>query len=582
MRTVAEMIDEPGGLDRLREEPIRVPESDPWMRLSVEWIGTGPRGHPLVKEVSDMGTRSLGAKAVNVRAGRWQGGFVPFGCKVENVTADGLVRWTVEISGRNRRLLIHADGRTEWFEGEGNFPKDRRKGETLRLAPSTMFPERFEQVRLMYRWFLRENVSMNEIAGRLNDAGVRPAGEGAQFYGSLIERTLRKPIYKGVMGYGKHSMARYATLVDGLPRAISGDGSFRRKARDQWVESPVLFEGPVSAEEWEAAVTKLEAARRGPRDGRNPELIFSGLCRCEHCGKLLAGWCAEGRSPRLSYVYTTYTKLGRHSPCGPNRIPQSTLLDVVGRWLGETGRALETIEKAPAGAEIAALFPADDVAGREIRASLAGILRAREEYLFEALAEILPFEELGGGRRRFTLEQHEEAPIVLDLPGCDSPTALQDVYGWAASVGRRRTADSIKSLEATHDRLLRKWDELPTHLAKLKVGEQMAEVEAELARLRAGDMDLCGRVRDLFRELHEMHARVKRAATELAGNNLLRKSQVLKSLIERIECTFVKESRVPGSKQLVCRLATVRIVPREGTEPASYDLPVNEGPMPRP
>ena len=361
------------------------------------FLTTGIGGHASRKEVSDMGTRSLGAKAVNVRAGRWQGGFVPFGCKVENVTADGLVRWTVEIAGRNRRLLIHADGRTEWFEGEGNFPKDRRKGETLRLAPSTMFPERFEQVRLMYRWFLHENVSMNEIAHRLNDAGVRPAGEEAQFYGSLIERTLRNPIYKGVMGYGKHSMARYATLVDGLPRAISGDGSFRRKARDQWVESPVLFEGPVSAEEWEAAVAKLEAARRGPRVGRNPELIFSGLCRCEHCGKLLAGWCAEGRSPRLSYVCTTYTKLGRHSPCGPNRVPQATLLDVVGRWLGETGRASKRSRRSRQGPRSPpSSRPTPWQAARSGR-PWRGVLRAMEAYLFEALAEILPLRGAGRG-----------------------------------------------------------------------------------------------------------------------------------------------------------------------------------------
>jgi len=166
--------------------------------------------------------------------------------------------------------------------------------------------------------------------------------------------------------------------------------------------------------------------------------------------------------------------------------------------LGETGRALELVARIPEGAEVAALFPADAEAGREIRRSMAGILRAMEDYLFTALADILPFEELDGGRRRFTLERHDEPPIVLDLPGCDCPTALQDVYGWAVSAGRRRAAESIKSLEATHDRLLRKWDELPTHLAKLKVGEQMSEVEAELARLRAGDLDLGGRLRGLF------------------------------------------------------------------------------------
>ncbi len=110
----------------------------------------------------------------------------------------------------------------------------------------------------------------------------------------------------------------------------------------------------------------------------------------------------------------------------------------------------------------------------------------------------------------------------------------------------------------------------------------MSEVEAELARLRAGDLDLGGRLRGLFRELHDAHARVKRAAKELAGDDLRRQSQALRNLIERVECTFVKEPRVPGSKQPVCRPASVRIVPREETEPATYDLPVNREPMPRP
>jgi DNA invertase Pin-like site-specific DNA recombinase len=545
------------------------------------FLTTGIGGHASRKEVSDMGTRSLGAKAVSVRAGAWQGGYVPFGCMVQNLTADGMVRWTVEIVGRGRRLLIHADGREEWFEGEGNFPKDRRKGETLRLAPSAMFPERFEQIRMMYKWFLHESVSMNEIAHRLNDAGVCPTGDEGSFYGSLVERTLRNPINKGVMGYGKHSTARYATLVDGLPRAISGDGSFRRKSRDQWVESPVLFEGPVTAEEWEAAVEKLEASRRGPRVGRNPELIFSGTCWCSHCGKILAGWCSENRSPRLKYACSTYTRLGRHSPCGPNVIPQSVLLDVFRRWLDETGRTLEMVERIPEGDEVAALFPDNAAAGREIRKSMAGVLRAMEDYLFNALAEILPFEEIEEDRRRFTLERHDEPPIVLDLPDSDNPVALQDVYSWAASAGKRRTAESIRSLEATHDRLLRKWDEVPTHLAKLKVGEQMGEVEAELARLRAGDLDLGGRLRGLFRELHGAYARVKRAAKELAGDDLRRQSQALRNLVERIECTFVKEPRSPGSKQLVCRPASVRIVPRDATEPATYGLLANQEPMPR-
>ena len=48
MRTVAEMIIAHGGLDRLIEKPIRVPASDPWMRLCLENVGVGPRGLPLI------------------------------------------------------------------------------------------------------------------------------------------------------------------------------------------------------------------------------------------------------------------------------------------------------------------------------------------------------------------------------------------------------------------------------------------------------------------------------------------------------------------------------------------------------
>ena len=47
MKTVARIIERFGGLERLRDNPIRL-ENPPYMRLVIEHIGTGPRGLPAI------------------------------------------------------------------------------------------------------------------------------------------------------------------------------------------------------------------------------------------------------------------------------------------------------------------------------------------------------------------------------------------------------------------------------------------------------------------------------------------------------------------------------------------------------
>ena len=47
MKNVQRIIDERGGLTDLMVHPIRI-ENQPYMRLVIEYIGTGPRGLPCV------------------------------------------------------------------------------------------------------------------------------------------------------------------------------------------------------------------------------------------------------------------------------------------------------------------------------------------------------------------------------------------------------------------------------------------------------------------------------------------------------------------------------------------------------
>jgi hypothetical protein len=47
MKTVAKIIELFGGLEALRQNPIRL-ESPPYMRLVIEYVGEGPRGLPSI------------------------------------------------------------------------------------------------------------------------------------------------------------------------------------------------------------------------------------------------------------------------------------------------------------------------------------------------------------------------------------------------------------------------------------------------------------------------------------------------------------------------------------------------------
>ena len=48
MKNIMKLIDRTGGLEHLKEHPIRIAAHGAFMRLTVEYIGVGPRGCPLI------------------------------------------------------------------------------------------------------------------------------------------------------------------------------------------------------------------------------------------------------------------------------------------------------------------------------------------------------------------------------------------------------------------------------------------------------------------------------------------------------------------------------------------------------
>src|SRR5208283_5363491 len=118
-------------------------------------------------------------------------------------------------------------------------------------------------------------------------------------------------------------------------------------------------------------------------------------------------------------------------------------------------------------------------------------LRTRMEgYLMEALEEIIEPVRLLGGRKRFEIDT-PEGLIRLDLPGCTDPNGLEYLYDWVSSVKRHERDSRVRELEGEVERLYRQWAELEgLGSARDLVRREMSRVDAELARLKANDLDL--------------------------------------------------------------------------------------------
>jgi DNA invertase Pin-like site-specific DNA recombinase len=113
-----------------------------WTRKDIATVITAVfDGDKSEKEQHGISERVLGAKIARARAGEWQGGPVRLGFDVACYSREsGKELWRVVSEGRDKRLKVYPDGRTERFDGEGNFPKCQPLTEVLRVTPATTRP----------------------------------------------------------------------------------------------------------------------------------------------------------------------------------------------------------------------------------------------------------------------------------------------------------------------------------------------------------------------------------------------------------------------------------------------------------
>jgi hypothetical protein len=482
------------------------------------------------------------------------------------INPNGSERWRVEDVGPRRRLRVFPDGRREEWDGEGAFPRDRRPGDRLVLRPSG-FADRLAVVARIFEWADAERVACYRIAVRLNDLGTpHPRGP---WHGIRVQRLLLNPAYIGLPSVNKNSSSRYARWQDGRVVEVEGDGKHRPRDREEWVmpDAP-LYPPLVDPGRFERVRERLLSGK-AKRNPAHAGLWLSGLVYCR-CGHAMVGWSRpKKRSRPLCYVCKVNRKLGsKLAPCGTGHkeTDHDLLVAILDRWLEETGRLAEAlVEHGEAGELLRPLFDRK----HRLHDRLAGLRSRMEQVLHRELATAFDFEDLGGGRRRFTIPRACEPDTVLELPGCADWVAVQEVFGAVDASRSRRERVEREALEARLRAVVASWGELPGERAKAIASEEIRGLEARLEALGAGGPSLAARVRALQAELMQLVVRIDRARRELRGDARRRRAAI-ERLVERIVAHHVHEPRCPGCKQVYARLDRVEIVPWQG-EARTYD-----------
>jgi DNA invertase Pin-like site-specific DNA recombinase len=506
---------------------------------AASFITTGIGAHSSREEMMKKSSRDLGKKVEMAKAGEWTGGWIPFGCDVTCRSPQGTERWRVVADGKWKRIRIFPDGRSERWDGKDAFPRDRQPGDTL-VLDRTIKIERIEILSSIFSLF-NQGWPYYKIGHHLNSLGHwHPHGP---WYPALVRGVLQNPACIGYPAYNKRAHGLYSELgedgrvrvdpprhPDSPHRAKTG----RKRASSAWIlPTEPIFEPIVAPEAYRRAQELLASIKPGSRAPKSDRLWLSGLVFCGKCGRAMCGWSLAGLA---SYTCSTYRAQGASSPskCRLHRVRVEVIENHLNTCLADLGQSLESLVGSGESGLLPALYRG---LGQE-RDKLASLRAQMEQFLLEALQEIVEPVPLPDGRKRFEIVT-PDGVIQLDLPGCTDPAGLEYLYAWVSSVKRNERAGRVRELEAELARLYRRWAELDG-LGEVRelVRREMSVVDAELARLKANDLDLCSQVRDTYRHLCARSVELAKARRELASSSLRARSVAVRKVLDRIVLWF--------------------------------------------
>jgi len=215
------------------------------------------------------------------------------------------------------------------------------------VAPASyrIIEEQAAVVRLVYKWYTVQGLSIGAITRRLNDQGVPTRKRISRWERSTVWAMLRNPAYKGTACFGKTKAAERQRTTRPLRLrggAISRQSASHEQPRDQWIQIPVP--AIVSPETFSLAEELLQANKlHAPRRTITPSLV-QGLISCQKCGYAWYRTSTRSTARKIAYYRCLGSDAYRHlggSVCDTRPVRQDLLDEVV--W-NEIVRLLENPE----------------------------------------------------------------------------------------------------------------------------------------------------------------------------------------------------------------------------------------------
>lgn len=161
-------------------------------------------------------------------------------------------------------------------------------GKDHTLEPIT---EKADIVRLIFEWFVHENMTPLRIAERLNDMGVK-APRGPEWHKETIRAVLRNEHYTGKVLWNQKKLTQVLEHGEVKKRRL-------QSSPEDIIVAPGKHPALISQELWEAAQARhaLNAPIPHSQELKN---VFSGIMRCEKCGGMMERAEAKGAVPRIT------------------------------------------------------------------------------------------------------------------------------------------------------------------------------------------------------------------------------------------------------------------------------------------
>ena len=206
-------------------------------------------------ERENIRTQTMAGREQKAREGKWNGGFAPYGYKLEN-----------------GELLIAED--------------------------------EVDVVKLIYDRYIHTNDGINGVAKYLNDHGykkkIRQIGTIPGFSSNFVKDVLDNPVYMGKIAYGRRR----------TEKKLGTRNEMHVVEQDEFPIYEGQHEAIISEEDWNLAQDKRKANAFRREKVIDPEHahILSGILKCPCCGKSLYGNIAKAHSKDKKTRYYYYCK----------------------------------------------------------------------------------------------------------------------------------------------------------------------------------------------------------------------------------------------------------------------------------